>query len=740
MKDTGNGKIRKIEVTKGIYWVEVPEAGLFIQCGCPADSVKHLMRRGLIITIEKDGVSFETGPNAILLSDTMIQGGYFSNLAEFPVLQMLYRQGMILPGHPGNTGVKPLLIGSKKQIDAQMEYIYRGNYGLISKEELMSTGASSELADNIMHMKLRFAFGKICNTEELLDSVIVNSNGGDTEIRNGVYIRRPALNLFEIKYQNESVTVDLNIGQNQSIRSPYPLGFQDIKREYFAVIHSGQGDGWDINRPAMSSILMFQGKVYLIDAGPNLAYCLTALGVGINEIEGVFQTHSHDDHFAGLTTLLRTDHRIKYYATPLVRATVFKKLAALLSLDEDSFSDFFEIEELRCDVWNYIDGLEVKPFLSPHPVETTIFTFRTFWDGDYLTYAHFADIVSIDDLEGMVEEPDSKTGISQEFYERVREEYLTPVTLKKIDIGGGLIHGRAEDFRVDRSERIILAHTAEPLTSQQKEIGSSAPFGIVDVLIPDYSDLTRRIASDFFEAYFPSVPLHHLKSLLNNQVVSFKSGSIILKEGRINKEIYLLLTGNVEMFQPKDGIYNMLSSGEVIGEHSGLHNRPSTTTYRAVSYAHAMRIPNTVYLNFVKQNKLYTRIERLYENREFLQRTWLFEESIAYPTRNKIAEKMKLHHLDHVDETVTDLDTTSIYIVKSGSLKRIECNDNESAINAGDFFGAEPKGYLEGSTFAFRALEPSTVYEIPRDLFKDIPIILWKLFETYGKRMTASLL
>ncbi|MCK5323397.1 MAG: hypothetical protein KAJ45_04590, partial [Desulfobulbaceae bacterium] len=188
MKDTGNGKIRKIEVTKGIYWVEVPEAGLFIQCGCPADSVKHLMRRGLIITIEKDGVSFETGPNAILLSDTMIQGGYFSNLAEFPVLQMLYRQGMILPGHPGNTGVKPLLIGSKKQIDAQMEYIYRGNYGLISKEELMSTGASSELADNIMHMKLRFAFGKICNTEELLDSVIVNSNGGDTEIRNGVYI------------------------------------------------------------------------------------------------------------------------------------------------------------------------------------------------------------------------------------------------------------------------------------------------------------------------------------------------------------------------------------------------------------------------------------------------------------------------------------------------------------------------------------------------------------------------
>ncbi len=735
MKNTGNGKIRKIIVTKGIYWVEVPDAGLSILCGCPADSVKHLMQRGLIVTIEKDGVSFETGPNAILLSDIMIQSGFFSNLAEFPVLQMLYRQGMILPNHPGNTGIKPLLIGSKKQIDAQMEYIYRGNYGLISKEELMTAGASSELADNIMRMKLNFAFGKIRNTEELLDSVIVDSGAGETEIRNGVYIRREGLNIFEIKYQNESVMVDLNINQNENIRSPYPLGFQDIKREYFAIIHSGQGDGWDINRPCMSSILMFQGKVYLIDAGPNLAYCLIALGIGINEIEGIFQTHSHDDHFAGLTTLLRTDHRIKYYATPLVRATVFKKLAALLSVDENSFSDFFEIKNLQSDVWNSIEGLEVKPFLSPHPVETTIFTFRTFWDADYLTYAHLADIVSIDDLKGMVEESDSETGISQEFYERVREEYLTPVNLKKIDIGGGLIHGRAEDFRSDRTERIILAHTAVPLTAQQKEIGSSAPFGIVDVLIPDYSDLTRQIASDFLESYFPSVPSHHLKILLNNQVVNFKSGSIIIKEGTINKNIYLLLTGNIEMLQSKYGIYNMLSSGEMIGEHSGLNNCPSIITYRAVSYAYAMLIPNTMYLDFVKQNKLYAKIKRLHENREFLQRTWLFGESISYPTQNGIAEKMKLHHFDHSDETFADINSSSIYIVKSGSLKRGDCDDNEPAVNTGDFFGAEPKGYLPGSAFSFRTLEPSTVYEIPCDVFKGIPIILWKLLETYGKKM-----
>ena len=76
-------KLKKIKVTEGIYWVEVPEAQLYILCGCPEDSIKHLMKRGLIVTQEKNGVNFETGPNVILLSDIAVQNGHFSNLSEF---------------------------------------------------------------------------------------------------------------------------------------------------------------------------------------------------------------------------------------------------------------------------------------------------------------------------------------------------------------------------------------------------------------------------------------------------------------------------------------------------------------------------------------------------------------------------------------------------------------------------------------------------------------------------------
>ena len=148
------GKISKIKVAEGIFFVSIPDADVYILCGCPADSVKHLMKKGLIVKREERGVVYETGPNAILLSDVLVQNGSFSNLAEFPVLQMLYRQGMLLPDHPKNTGAKPLLIGSEDQVQAQLRYIHRGNYGLVSEEEIRETGIDAETAREMMALKL----------------------------------------------------------------------------------------------------------------------------------------------------------------------------------------------------------------------------------------------------------------------------------------------------------------------------------------------------------------------------------------------------------------------------------------------------------------------------------------------------------------------------------------------------------------------------------------------------------
>ena len=231
--------IYKIDVACGIQLVGVPEVKLRILCGCPAEAVKHLIKRGLILPQEIHGVPYETGPNAILLSDVLLQNGEFSNLAEFPVLQMLYRQGLIVPGHPNNTGRKPMLIGSADQVESQMRYIYRGNYGLVSREEIIEAGIPEDQAAEMMRLKLKFAFGKIHPTSDFIDTRIVGD--GTVEIAEGVNVCRLLPNVFEISFNGESVTVDLNLRPGEIYECAYPLGFRDFQPEYFGVIHSGEG-------------------------------------------------------------------------------------------------------------------------------------------------------------------------------------------------------------------------------------------------------------------------------------------------------------------------------------------------------------------------------------------------------------------------------------------------------------------------------------------------------------------
>ena len=86
--------ILKKHISPGIVWVAIEEADLYLCCGCPADTAKHLKKAGVVNRVLVDGQVCEDGPNAILLSDVFIQNGQIANLAEFPMLQMLYLQGM----------------------------------------------------------------------------------------------------------------------------------------------------------------------------------------------------------------------------------------------------------------------------------------------------------------------------------------------------------------------------------------------------------------------------------------------------------------------------------------------------------------------------------------------------------------------------------------------------------------------------------------------------------------------
>ena len=704
--------------------MEIPEVNLYIQCGAPAESVKHLMKKNIIESITQDGVSFETGPNAILLSDTMIQNGEFSNMSEFSVLQMLYRQGMILPNHPNNRGIKPILIGLNSQVNAQMNYIYRGNYGLVSQKEIQECGISPTQAKALMNMKLKFAFGKLQSVENLLENCIIDTD--KVEIRDNVFIQRKQHNIFEISYKDKTIEIDLNLKKNQTYPSPYVLPQYKIKRDYFSVIHTGQGDGWDINRPSMNSIISFQGKLYVIDVVPNFKHILNALSIDINEIEGVFQTHTHDDHIAGITSLLRSDKKIKFFASKLVMSATAKKLSALLDFDESEFYNLVETHELELDQWNDIDGLEVAPYISPHPVETTIFVFRTLYGSGYKTYGHFADIIDIELLRNMIVKNENEIGISQEFFDEVLGHYTQPLDLKKIDIGGGMIHGNAKDFANDTTSKIVLAHTSHDLSHEEKRIGSGSLFGLSDVLIPSNNNYDLDLIDAHIKSNFPKLKRYQRKVFLNFNVIDFNPEAIIIREGENIKNVYLIINGQIEKIKKNKSDNIILKPGIIIGEKMALTNELPRSTFIAKNFVKLLEIPADFFYNFVDKHNLIDHMVEQNSKSLTLQRTYLFQEEITYSTLNTIIEELDEIH---VPKGAFDFEHNKLYIIVSG---KVDVMINETVIETlekSDYFGGASAILSYPSPYKFAMSEDTHLFSISESLIKNIPIVRWKILE-----------
>lgn len=718
--------VKLSKVATGVYWLEIPERDIRMVCGAPADVVKHLMRGGYIATVERDGMHWETGPNAILLSDVAIQNGEFANLAEFPVLQMFYRQGMIIPNHPNNTGQRPRIIGAADQIRAQREYIFRGNYGLSSVEELVAAGVEPELAEEYYRIKLKFAFGSIRQPEDMLDFIVVDDQPED--LAPDVDIERVAVNTYRVSFQGDYVEVSLNLDPGEQYQPPYVLGQHKIKREYFSVVHTGEGDGWDVNRPCMASVLVFQGRVYLIDAGPSVMHTLNSLGISVNEIAGIFHTHAHDDHFAGLTSLVRTDHRIPYYAAPMVRHSVMKKLSGLMSIPELHFERYFIPHDLVIDEWNMIEGLEVKPVFSPHPVETTIMFFRAPWADGYQSYAHFADICSFAQLESL-EDPENPA--SRALIERVRRDYLTPANVKKLDIGGGMIHGQAEDFRADQSDRIVLSHKAAPLTLTEKEIGADTSFGMADVLIKATDVTPESTIVELLRQNFPGAPDHDIAMLANCPARTVSIGSIMIKKEDQPEAVYLLINGLAEALDAERGIANTLTSGALIGERGCLFGTPTMRTYRAQSFIRVLEIPMGVYRAFIERNDLRASMIEYLDRKYFLEGTFLLGDRIAGATRNAIAQEM----VEYEAEAGSAVDCPeSIVLVADGAID-VRCKGKLIAVaRAGETVGEPAFLGEERFQMSFTAREHTRYFSIPSDLLKQIPIVSWKLLEQLNRR------
>ncbi|MBF9018421.1 MULTISPECIES: cyclic nucleotide-binding domain-containing protein [unclassified Oceanispirochaeta] len=721
-----------LKVATGLFWLEIPEKDLYLMCGCPMDSIKHLENKNIIHRVDRDDCFMETGPNAILLSDLPVQNGYFCNLAEFPILHMMYKQGMALPDHPGNKGQSPWLIGVSDQVESQKNYIFRGNYGLSTREEFKEAGCVGDEIDIMWNLKMKFNFNTILDASELVETTVVDTK--EVELRPEVFLKRTGLNRYTLRYNDESIDIDLNLDADELYEPPYHLNSRKIDREYFSIIHVGEGNGWDNARPCMGSIISYQGKIYLIDAGPNIEYSLNAMGLSVNNVDGIFHTHIHDDHFAGLTYLIMADHKIKYYATSPVMATARKKLSALMGQDESMFDSVFCPEVLDCGIWNNIDGLEIKPLFSPHPVETSVFYFRVLGPDGYKSYAHLADVISDRILKNYISD-NPKEGISQEFYDKVWKDYLEYADIKKIDVGGGLIHGDAADFKDDPSALIILSHLDRTLNNEEKEIGSNVEFGSQHVLIASNQNYSMNLASKILNSYFPETPEADQQMLLNTGKVSeFPAGTIIAKDSTKMDNVFLIISGTVDYIFSETGTYHEMTSGSTVGLMNGLWDEPIKGTYRASAHVEALVISKDVLLHFLKKNNEIENLKKVSRRIFDLRCSYLFGSRISNTNLVKLAQRAGTMHLLPGD-VVPGGWPRDLYLIKKGKMEIRHKGKTIGKLGKWESWGGYPV-YPIWKDLSIEAVVSGKTscefYRISFEVLKDIPVVQWKLYQLWS--------
>ena len=645
---------------------------------------------------------------------------------------MFYRQGLSLPGHVNNKGRKPIFIGLLSQLVAQSAYILRGTFGLESEKEIEAAGIRPDLAHEIMRYKIRFAGGAPRGLGET--SEFAPTDTGRAELPGGVTVIRKSLNVYAFKRGSDEVEIDMNLAPGEAYESPVRLDSHRVERDYFSVVHSGEGNGWDKDRPCMSSVVVFQGKIYLIDTGPYVLESLTALGISVNELEGIFHTHAHDDHFAGLTSLVRTDHRIKYFATPLVRSSVMKKLSAVMSRPENSFESAFEFHDLAFGKWNDIGGLEVQPFLSLHPLETTVLYFRALGPEGYRTYAHLADIPPATVLKDYLIDDPGAGEISPKLYESSQKSLHATVDLKKIDVGGGLIHGRVLDFVGDQSSKVVLSHISGDLTQADKEIGSNASFGLQDVLIDSRVDYVRLSVERYLAAHFPEASAEDRGALLNCPLVSLNTGHVILRKGAEAADVHLVACGVVEMIDSGLGEQHMLSTGTMIGEVNALAHSVSGRTYRAKSAVTLLKIPGRLFAEFARRNYDLGEMQRRLEIELFLQGTQLFGEMVSSAVHSTMSRSLYSSQLAAGKPLLTG--GGALVMARTGRASVFIEGEEVDSIGPGGVFGEESLFFDRPSLMSAKVVEEGEFLSIPRETVKNIPIVEWKLLEAYERRIT----
>jgi hemerythrin len=187
---------------------------------------------------------------------------------------------------------------------------------------------------------------------------------------------------------------------------------------------------------------------------------------------------------------------------------------------------------------------------------------------------------------------------------------------------------------------------------------------------------------------------------------------------------------------PEQGVNSKLTSGSFAGELSGIMGDAARGTYRALSHVRALAIPQHLYVEFLNRHRFLETIQGDIRKRRDLQGTWIFGERLSCPLKHRIATAMTLEACPRGWEPPPDAEP-ALYLLQDGAVAIASAQAAVETLAPGDFFGEDRVLFGGKRWYAARATTDSRVYRIPPTVLEGIPIVHWKLFETFERRANA---
>ncbi|MCO4781306.1 MAG: cyclic nucleotide-binding domain-containing protein [Candidatus Cloacimonetes bacterium] len=442
----------------------------------------------------------------------------------------------------------------------------------------------------------------------------------------------------------------------------------------FGVTIIGSGHGFDKASKTCGFIIWANQRGILVDPPVDTTHWLKYMGINPALLNSILLTHCHADHDSGTLQKILEGRRIELFTTETVYEAFVAKGCAMSNMSRSAFEELFDISMVKVGQPTFINGMEFRFRYSLHSVPTIGFEVFHAMKSFIYTSDHLNDSEIVSQLfnGGFISEA------------RKNELNYFPWHHKLIFHEAGVppLHtplATLEKLPLKIKKRMRLLHVSESQLDESSPLQIAKP-GLENTIILRekprekdknvmYLETVARV--DIFKDFKIKKAAEFLSMC---EVIEFKCGEKIIKEGSDNKDFYIIAQGEAVVEVHSQNFSKSYGPSDYIGETAIILNIPRTADVIAKTDVTCLGLGEYEFLYFIRDSDLAKTLTNLYEIREseswqLLDLNPLFKELLANQKTylQTIMERVAFKSGDKVIESGAPL--KGAYLISKGNLK-----------------------------------------------------------------------